>query len=145
MTLDIEFKLERKPAVIIDIVDSSSQNLSDTLNTEKINEQKIDQSNCRIDECPKLKNGLFAFTQKIILPPVAKRINLEGEVVVEVEVDEFGFVRKTSIIKGIGYGCDEAVESALFSAEFIPGKLDGKEVYSTVILKIPVLQNVQND
>ena len=145
VTIDIEFKLERKPVEIITVDETEDKIATDSLSKADTGTTGIrftNSTNCGIDECPKLKSGLLDFTKTIILPPVAQRLKVEGEIIIEAEIDEFGFVRSTSVLQGIGYGCDEAVEHALYSAEFYPGKLNGKDVYSTVILKIPVLQNI---
>ena len=43
----------------------------------------------------------------------------------------------TNVIEGVGYGCDEAVESALMKTKFTPGKKAGNEVDSKVIIYFP--------
>lgn len=92
---------------------------------------------CSIDECAEPVGGLEAIIEKINIPAVAKRLKLKGDITVEATVDRFGLVRDTKIINGIGYGCDSAVESAIFAVKFIPGKQNSKEVESKVILIIP--------
>lgn len=45
----------------------------------------------------------------LIYPPKAKELDVTGKVQVIFLVDEFGLVQAPKILKGIGYGCDEAV------------------------------------
>jgi TonB family protein len=51
-------------------------------------------------------------------------------------IDENGYVRKTVLIKGIGYGCDQSAIRAVGETRFSPGILKGVQV--KVQLTIPV-------
>jgi len=64
---------------------------------------------------------------------------IEGEVVFRVEVDKYGVVRNTKLIKGLGSGIDETVEVAILDSPFKPAKIDGKPASGEVELKIPIL------
>jgi TonB family protein len=65
----------------------------------------------------------------------------EGDVVFRVEVDKYGVVRNTKLIKGLATGIDEAVEVAILDSPFKPAKIDGKPVSGEVELKIPIIFN----
>ncbi len=71
------------------------------------------------------------------IPGKAIELKIEGEVTVKVEVDKYGVVRDTKVIKGLGYGIDEAIEVAILDSPFKPGKIKGEPVKATVVLSIP--------
>ena len=95
---------------------------------------------CEIDICAKPKEGIKGILDNFVMPSVVKRKGIEGEVIVEAEVDEFGNVRDTKVINKIGYGADIAVEVAILQTAFEPGILNGKPVRSTVKIRVPIVQ-----
>lgn len=108
--------------------------------TTEVSEVIVKIFECDIDICPKPKKGIKGVLDNLILPPVAKRLEIEGEIIAEAVVDIYGNVRDTKIIEGLGYGCDDAVEAAIFQTEFEPGILDGNQVRSTVKIRVPIVQ-----
>ncbi len=95
---------------------------------------------CELDVCAKPKDGIKDILDNFVMPSMVKRKGLEGEVVIEAEVDEYGNVRDTKVTKEIGYGCDIAVEVAILQTKFEPGIKDGKAVRSTVKIRVPIVQ-----
>jgi len=93
---------------------------------------------CNLDICPRPQNGLKDILDKLIIPEQVKRLNINGIVTVDVDVDEYGLVRDTKIVSGLGYGADYSVEVALYVTEFIPAKVDGKDARTTVRIHVPV-------
>lgn len=93
---------------------------------------------CNLEICPKPRGGLAKLLSKISIPPTAARLAITGIVIVDVDVDEYGFVRDTKIIGGPGYGIENAVEEALFSTEFDPGMDKGQYKRTTVRMEIPI-------
>lgn len=93
---------------------------------------------CDLEMCAKPRNGLKDILDKLIIPEQVKRLNISGIVTVDVDVDEYGLVRDTKVISGLGYGADYAVEVALYVTEFIPAKVDGKDVRSITRVHVPV-------
>jgi len=61
-------------------------------------------------------------------PEAARIANIEGTVVLEVYIDEKGMVRKMNVVKGIGFGCEEATMERVKSTDFIPAKMGGSPV-----------------
>jgi len=53
-------------------------------------------------------------------PEAAKRVNIEGVVILQVDIDATGAVKKVDLIQGLGYGCDEAAISAMKQSTFTP-------------------------
>lgn len=50
--------------------------------------------------------------------PATRELGVEGKVVLRVQVQRDGKVRKVSVVKGIGQGCDEIASKALKKARF---------------------------
>ncbi|MFC2133627.1 TonB family protein [Bacteroidota bacterium] len=137
---------ENAAKIIDEIIAEDTADTRDTLITVSKKEQprEIGEARnfiCSIEECPSPKGGLTEILENLEIPVTAKRVGLKGEVVILATIDENGFVRDTEIIKGMGYGCNEAAESALYNTEFFPGKDNGKVVSAQVKIIIPILQD----
>ncbi len=89
-----------------------------------------------VESMPQIIGGVAALAKNIKYPEQAKVQGIEGRVFVKAYVDEKGNVKKAEIIKGIGYGCDEAALQAVRKLHFVPGTQRGKPV--KVQVAIPV-------
>ena len=89
-----------------------------------------------VEEMPELVGGLKTLQGKIKYPEIAKRVGVEGKVLVQAVVDETGNVISVSTIKGIGSGCDEVAMDAVRNSKFTPGKQRGKNVKVQVTIPI---------
>jgi protein TonB len=90
-----------------------------------------------VDQMPVPIGGNESINEKAVYPAQAKANNIQGTVYVLAFIDERGYVKKTSLIKGIGYGCDQAALQAVKSTRFEPGVLHGMTV--KVQLTVPVI------
>lgn len=75
--------------------------------------------------------GLFREWQSnAVYPKPARLENVQGKVFVEFIVDSQGQIKNPKVLKGIGYGCDEAAVEALVKAniKWSPAQKDGKPV-----------------
>jgi TonB family protein len=108
-------------------------------------EVPIKNFDCETDICAKPKDGIKSILDNFIMPAMVKRKGLEGEVVVEAEVDIYGNVRDTKVIKELGYGCDIAVEVAILQTKFEPGISEGKPIRSKVKIRVPIIQKKVTD
>ena len=90
-----------------------------------------------VDECPSPENGKESIYKNLVVPFIAKRLKLKGEIIIEANIDKYGITRDTKVISGIGYGCDDAVESALMRTKFYPAKKSGIEVDSKITVYFP--------
>jgi protein TonB len=45
---------------------------------------------------------------------------MEGVVILQVDIDATGAVKKVDLVQGLGYGCDEAAIDALWRTTFRP-------------------------
>lgn len=69
----------------------------------------------------------------------ARRARIEGRVVLELSIDENGMVSATRVIDGLGYGLDEAAQSAAKNLRFAAAVQDGRPVASRFILAMRFL------
>jgi TonB family protein len=71
-------------------------------------------------------------------PTLARRMRLEGDVVMRLSVDEAGKVTAVELVKGLGKGgIDEAALAAARTARFRPATRNGSPVASRFLLVIP--------
>jgi TonB family protein len=66
----------------------------------------------------------------------ARRLQIEGEVQLEVQFRASGEVRIMRVIRGLGYGLDENAVQAARTIRFLPAKRDGQPVDSTATVHI---------
>ncbi len=69
-------------------------------------------------------------------PPVAKRLQKEGNVLLRVTIDERGRPVDVEIVKGAGFGFDEEAVKAVRCSTFVPAKREGKPLACKVLLPI---------
>ena len=77
--------------------------------------------------------------QKPAYPEVARRLRVEGDVVMRLHVDAQGKVTRVEVVTGVSTtsGIDAAAVSAARGARFRPATLDGRPVASTYLLTLP--------
>lgn len=90
------------------------------------------------DEAPMPIGGMAAIQGHLKYPELAKKVGLEGLVVVGVLIDEKGNPMKTEILKsaGVNIGFDEAAQDAVMAVKWKPAKQRDKPV--KVWVSIPV-------
>jgi TonB family protein len=81
-----------------------------------------------VEVMPEPYGGMEALYKKIGYPYEAKDEEIEGTVKVLVFVDRDGEVLDVQVLEGIGYGCDEAVRTAILYHRFKPGLIKGQKV-----------------
>jgi|GEM_PF-885533 len=89
-----------------------------------------------VDQMPVPIGGMNNLKARVIYPPAASSHNIHGTVYVQAFIDELGIVRKTSLLKGLGYGCDQAAMNAVRQTRFEAGQLHGIPV--KVQMTIPI-------
>ncbi|MDP2363689.1 MAG: TonB family protein, partial [Ignavibacteria bacterium] len=89
-----------------------------------------------VEEMPELIGGIKGLQSKIVYPEIAKRVGIEGKVIVQAIVDESGNVISVNTLKGIGSGCDEVAMDAVRNSKFTPGKQRGKTVKTQITIPI---------
>ena len=66
----------------------------------------------------------------------ARRLKIEGEVVLEVEFLATGSIRIIRIVRGLGHGLDEAAQAAAYDIRFKPATSEGRAVDSRTTVQI---------
>lgn len=94
---------------------------------------------CSIELCPKPIGGLKAILDNLFFPQHIRRLGAEGNVTVLADVDEYGLVRDTNVLGGLGNGVNNAVEVAILNTVFEPGMKNGIEVRTDVKVIVPIL------
>jgi len=77
------------------------------------------------------------FINKVLpaYPDTARRAEIEGFVILQVDIDAAGAVKKVELIQGLGYGCDEAAIAAAEKSTFSPAMDQGGPVGVKMPLK----------
>jgi protein TonB len=85
-----------------------------------------------VEKMPEPVGGWQTFFKTLIknmkYPRQASRINISGRVFVGFVINENGVPQDLSIIKGIGYGCDEEAMRVIALTKWNPGKQRGRPV-----------------
>ena len=94
-----------------------------------------------VDVTPAFPGGYDKFYKKIAqdikYPIQARKLGIEGKVYVQFIVNEDGSVSNAEAVMGIGAGCDaEAVRAIMEVGDFIPGKVNGKNVKTRMMMPI---------
>lgn len=103
----------------------------------------------RVDEAPRnfaevmpsfeggIQNFYSFMGEKIRYPKQAKRIGVEGRVVVQFVVEKDGSLTDIKVLKGIGAGCDEeAIRVMKLVPNFLPGKQGDVRVRVQMVVPI---------
>jgi protein TonB len=75
-------------------------------------------------------------------PLEARRANIEGEVVLRVDITATGDLKNIEVAKGIGHGCDEAAMAALRHSKMSPAYVGDKAV--SVRVQIPFMFKIEH-
>ncbi len=118
--------------------DSSSLSSAVNLANE---ESAVDEVKNFVDVLPEPLGGYEQFakftSRKIRYPSAAYQANVSGMVIVQFVVRKNGSISDASVVKGIGYGCDEeALRVVQLYQGWTPGKLAGKTVDTRVAVPI---------
>jgi len=93
------------------------------------------------EDMPEPIGGLSEIQKKIKYPELAIKAGIEGRVIINAFVDEFGVVNRAKIFKGIQSSFITAASDALLKTKFKPGLQRGKPV--KVQVKVPVFFKLQ--
>jgi protein TonB len=88
------------------------------------------------DEWPEPVGGLKALQERVVYTEIAKKVGIEGKVIIEAWIDKEGNVVNARIFRDIGGGLGESALNAVLLTKFTPGKQRGIPV--KVKVKIPV-------
>ncbi len=80
------------------------------------------------EKMPFPTGGMKSIYSNIEYPEHAKKNGVQGRVFAMIYVDESGNVNDVKIIKGIGFGCDEAAIEGIKKTKFNPGEHKGSKL-----------------
>ena len=95
----------------------------------------------KLDVEPSPVGGMADIYSKLVYPEEALKNNIHGLVEVLTFIDENGNVVDMAVIKGLGYGCDEAAKNAIRYTKFHPGFIKGAPVKSQLKISIQFKDN----
>ncbi len=73
-------------------------------------------------------------------PETARKAGITGRVFVKILVGPDGKVKDAQVIRGIGYGCDEAAVGAAMKAQFKPGTKNGQPADTYITIPYPFMK-----
>ncbi len=88
-----------------------------------VSKRKIYLPFYKVDKRPE-----FIFKAQLRYPPKAKKLGVEGTVILEVKIDEKGHVVSIRIIKKGGFGFDKAAIEMIKKSKFSPAYSHGKPI-----------------
>lgn len=96
------------------------------------------------DEAPEPIGGFSAIQRNVVYPEIAQEAGIEGTVVIQAFVNEFGKVTDCVVLKGVpNTGLDEAAIDAIKKTRFKPAKQRDRNV--GVYISIPVIFKLQSN
>jgi periplasmic protein TonB len=85
---------------------------------------------------PEPEGGISGIQSKVHYTQEAINAEIEGKVYVLAYIDEAGIVVRTKVIKGLGYGLDEAASDGVLQTKFSPGMHRDKPIKMQVAIPI---------
>ncbi len=93
---------------------------------------------CNVEVCPEPIGGLAELIKRFKIPTIAYGLKLNGEIVVDVNIDRRGNVINTKVVSGIGFGVGTAAEVAILNTKFTAGLQNGEPTDATIRITLPV-------
>lgn len=71
------------------------------------------------------------------IPRLARKVGLQGVVILEVIIDQNGNVTDSRVLRDLGMGCGDSARAAVQGWKFLPARLDGRpiSVYQIVTVR----------
>jgi len=107
----------------------------------KIRIENQDTLYSTVQEKPTYKGGMDQFIKGIsntmTYPKEARKTGIQGRVYIKFIIDKKGIPQELSVLKGIGYGCDEEALSAVSKQKkWIPAKMNNLPVKTVMVMPI---------
>lgn len=132
---DMPISMEMPPKRY-DIKDSEMVNFP--CDISQYSDSTIYSSNIINAEFPTGMVNLFKFISgNLNYPSNARENDIQGKVILQLLIDECGYIKESKVLSGIGYGCDEeAIRLTKIMPRWYPAKKAGKRVKSYYVLPI---------
>lgn len=102
--------------------------LAKTPDAEKLRPEDADSLPIPTDEYLVSQMPVLLSDFRAPYPPDAKKKKIAGDIILELLVDSSGAVRDARVLKGIGFGLDEAALAAVKLAKFKPARVGEQSV-----------------
>jgi hypothetical protein len=89
-----------------------------------------------IERLPEPEGGWPMFYSRLLYPKEANDRNISGVVRLQAVLDTMGYVKRTKILSGIGYGCDQMADILVYFTKFKPPVRNNKPFSCTIIMDI---------
>lgn len=136
-----EEEIEQEIEVNLDIEVTEETVIEEVVFAEAPIEEATDEIFDIVEEQATPVGGMNAFfnyfADNLAYPALAKKTGVEGKVYLQFVVDRYGEIDQVTVLKGIGYGCDqEAVRVMKAAPKWNPAKQRGRPVSSRVTLPL---------
>jgi TonB family protein len=103
-----------------------------TVISPDLNKYKYKSSSINTNEFPlyprAIIGGYEELSKKIAYPDEARKLGVNGRIMIDAYIDEKGNVLGTHLDSGIGFGCDEAALAAVKQIKFYPSEFGKSQV-----------------
>jgi protein TonB len=94
------------------------------------------------DEPPEPIGGMAAIQANLVYPEIARKAGIEGLVILHIQVDETGVVKRMRVVKSLDpHNLDEAAKDAVRNVKWKPAKQRDKPI--TVWISVPIRFSLQ--
>lgn len=136
------YPIDEENSTEVELPKISRQNVietpQDSISHMQVTEEVYENLSCEVEICAQPVGGMAELMNNFQVPRSVKKLSIKGNVVLKADIDKYGNVRNTEVLKGLGHGCDIAAEVAVLDTRFVAGEIDGKRIRSHVIIVIPV-------
>jgi TonB family protein len=117
-----------------------SPDLVDEVQASRASKRDTNEVFDAVEQQAEYKGGMNAFVkflqENIKYPASAQRANIFGKVYTQFIVNTDGSISDVTILKSVGFGCDEEAMRVIKLAKWIPGKQNGRVVRSRFTVPI---------
>ncbi|MCG8477346.1 MAG: energy transducer TonB [Cytophagales bacterium] len=137
-----EEEIEEEIEVNLDMEVTEETEVEEAVFEEEEPEEEAEEIFTIVEEQPSFgKRGIAGFykfvKKKLKYPAQARRMGIQGRVILQFVVDEQGSISDINVLKGIGAGCDEeAIRVMKLSPKWKPGKQRGRPVKVRMVMPI---------
>ncbi|SFU17910.1 outer membrane transport energization protein TonB [Algoriphagus locisalis] len=140
-TVPDEIKIEKIPDFKLDLNATEQTNIPEVEITEAPVKEDVDVIEDFVEAQAMFKGGMdawYAYLNKNLkYPAQAKRIGIEGTVIVRFVVNTDGSIQDIELVRTIGGGCDEIAKEVIEnSPNWNPGRIGGRVVRSRMTMPI---------
>ncbi|MFC5624900.1 energy transducer TonB [Algoriphagus winogradskyi] len=140
-TIPNEIKIDNIKDLKLDIFTNEHTNIPEVELSAPPNTEDVDVIENFVDVQPMFNGGMEAWytylNKNLKYPAQAKRMNIQGMVIVRFVVNTDGSIQDIELVRTIGGGCDEIAKEVIEnSPNWTPGRIGGRVVRSRMTMPI---------